>query len=156
MVDIVSKEKRSQMMSGIRSVDTRPELFVRKALHAKGFRYSLHSTKLPGKPDLVFPRFRGVIFVSGCFWHGHNCHLFKLPSTRRDFWEKKIQKNRERDELAVSQLRHLGWRVLIVWECALKGKFKQNPERIIEEISSWLYGNDCLKVLRGRRDADHD
>lgn len=156
MVDIVSREKRSRMMSGIRSVDTRPELFVRKALHAKGFRYRLHNPELPGKPDLVFSKFRAVIMVHGCFWHGHDCCLFKLPSTRPDFWNTKIHRNRERDEIVISQLGKLGWRVLILWECALKGKHKRNPDQVIDEIASWLYGYDCLKVIRGLQDADFD
>ena len=98
MVDVVSKEKRSKMMSGIRYKDTKPEIIIRKALHAKGFRYSLHNNKLPGKPDIVLPKYNAIIFIHGCFWHQHNCHLFKWPSTRPEFWQNKISGNKERDK----------------------------------------------------------
>ena len=97
MTDVVDRETRSRMMAGIRGKDTKPELTIRKAIHARGFRYRIHDRRLPGKPDMVFPRYRAVILVNGCFWHGHNCHLFKWPSTRVDFWKTKIERNREKD-----------------------------------------------------------
>jgi DNA mismatch endonuclease (patch repair protein) len=94
MADVVTPDVRSRMMSGIRSTGTRPEMILRRGLHRAGFRYRLHVRNLPGKPDLVFPRYNAVIFAHGCFWHGHDCHLFKWPSTRRDFWQAKIARNR--------------------------------------------------------------
>ncbi|WPP44233.1 DNA mismatch endonuclease Vsr [Pseudomonas sp. AN-1] len=116
MTDVVGSEKRSQMMPGIRSKDTRPEMIVRRALHARGFRYRLHVKDLPGKPDLVFPRYRSVAMVHGCFWNGHDCHLFKVPGTRTEFWLGKIERNREHDVEARKALRAPGWRLLEVWE----------------------------------------
>ena len=93
MADVVDRKTRSRMMSGIRGKNTRPELLIRKGLHARGFRFRLHDKRLPGKPDLVLPKYSAVIFVHGCFWHGHDCHLFKWPQSRREFWRKKITRN---------------------------------------------------------------
>lgn len=107
-------------MAGIRSKDTKPERLVRSALHRAGFRFRLHDAKLPGHPDVVLPRWRAVVFVNGCFWHGHACRFFRLPATRQDFWRNKIDRNRTNDANAVSGLRAQGWRVAIVWECALR------------------------------------
>lgn len=123
VADIVSPEKRSRMMAGIRGKNTKPEIQVRKLLHAAGFRFRLHRKDLPGKPDIVLPKYKVAIFVHGCFWHGHeNCHLFRLPKSRTEFWEQKIAGNIARDKLKRDHLLNLGWRVLIVRECALKGK----------------------------------
>ena len=126
MTDIVDKATRRRMMSGIRSKDTKPELLVRKALFAQGLRYRLHAKNLPGTPDLVFPAYKAAIFVHGCFWHGHDCRYFKLPSTNTAFWEEKIGKNKQRDALAQASLRKEGWRIMVVWECELKGKHKDH------------------------------
>ena len=142
MTDVVSSEKRSQMMSGIRSKDTRPEMIVRRALHARGFRYRLHVKDLPGKPDLVFPRYRSVVMVHGCFWHGHSCHLFKVPSTRTEFWLAKIGRNRERDAEVRQALAGLGWRVLEVWECELRDARKAGYQPVVERIAEWLCSDD--------------
>lgn len=121
MVDIVTPDKRSQMMAGIGSKNTKPELIVRKMLHAAGFRFRLHRKDLPGKPDIVLPKHRVAIFVHGCFWHGHeNCRLFRLPKSRAEFWAAKIGDNRARDERNQAQLLLDGWRVVVIWECALK------------------------------------
>jgi len=120
-MDVLTAEQRRFNMSRIRGRDTAPELLIRRALHAKGFRYWLHDRRLPGRPDLVFPKYRAVIFIHGCFWHGHDCHLFKWPSTRKEFWQEKIERNRARDDSAIRKLQENGWRVLIVWECSLKG-----------------------------------
>ena len=117
MADIVDRETRSRMMSGIRGKDTKPEILVRKALHAAGYRFRLHRKDLPGKPDIVLPRYRTVVFVHGCFWHGHKCKHFKWPKTREDFWREKIMRNMERDREAVAALEKLGWTVKVVWEC---------------------------------------
>ncbi len=138
MTDVVSSEKRSQMMSGIRSKDTQPEMIVRRALHARGFRYRLHVKDLPGKPDLVFPRYRSVLLIHGCFWHGHDCHLFKVPGTRTEFWLGKIGRNRERDADVKKALAELGWRVLEVWECELRAARKDGYLPVVERVAAWL------------------
>ena len=117
-MDRLTPEGRSWLMSRVGSKDTKPELVVRRLVFAMGYRYRLHSKHLPGSPDLVFPGRKKVIFVNGCFWHGHDCHLFKLPETRREFWIEKINSNRQRDRLANEALIEGGWRVAVVWECA--------------------------------------
>ncbi|MBR1256406.1 DNA mismatch endonuclease Vsr [Bradyrhizobium sp. AUGA SZCCT0240] len=137
MADVVSPEVRSRMMSGIRGKNTKPEIFLRKGLHAEGFRFRIHAP-LPGKPDMVFPKWNAVLFVHGCFWHGHNCHLFKWPSTRPEFWQAKINGNVRRDEASITRLLEAGWRVGIVWECALKGRTRLDSSRAIESCSKWL------------------
>ena len=137
------------MMSGIRGRDTKPELLLRKGLHAMGFRYKLHDKSLPGKPDLVFPRYRAVILVNGCFWHGHDCHLFKWPKSREDFWREKIKSNIDRDRLVTSQLKEQGWRVLRVWECAIKGRTRIGLDEVLEDSALWLIGQEQEKDIRG-------
>jgi DNA mismatch endonuclease (patch repair protein) len=120
MADVVDKATRSRMMSGIHAKNTKPELLVRKALHARGFRFRLHVNKLPGKPDLVFPKHRAVVFVHGCFWHRHQyCKFATVPKNNADFWAKKLDANRRRDLLHGQQLRALGWRALTIWECEI-------------------------------------
>lgn len=136
-------------MSGIRGQNTRPELMVRKGLYALGFRYRLHSTGLPGKPDIVLKKYRAAIFVNGCFWHGHDCHLFRMPSTRPDFWRQKIERNMERDREVKDALRQQGWRQMIVWECALKGKTRLDLDQVIRRISEWLKGDVRYAEIRG-------
>ena len=138
MADVVSSLKRSQMMAGIRGKDTRPELVVRQELFRRGFRYRLHKKGLPGKPDLVLPKYNSVIFVNGCFWHGHECHLFKWPKSNKDFWEEKISGNRVRDQRNIQLLQSAGWRVLTVWECSFKGKSVQDVGVAIDQIESLL------------------
>ncbi len=119
MSDVVSSEIRSRMMSGIRGKDTKPELTVRKALFAAGFRFRLHRRDLPGVPDVVLPGKRVAIFVHGCFWHMHaGCKNAKLPSSRQDFWREKLGRNIERDKKNIDALIDQGWRVLVVWECS--------------------------------------
>lgn len=119
MADIVSSSKRSQMMAGIRSKDTKPEVAVRKFLHRKGLRFRLHA-KLPGRPDLTFPKYKAVVFVHGCFWHRHEgCRFTTTPSSNADFWQKKFSANISRDARVQRDLQELGWRVIIVWECEL-------------------------------------
>jgi DNA mismatch endonuclease (patch repair protein) len=118
VMDIVSREKRSRMMAGIKGKDTKPELAVRRIVHAMGFRFRLHRRDLPGSPDLVFPRLRRVIFVHGCFWHQHpGCRFAYTPKSNTQFWLNKLEGNTRRDALAVTMLGALGWQVLIVWEC---------------------------------------
>lgn len=137
------------MMAGIRGKNTKPELTLRRGLHADGFRFRLHDRTLPGKPDIVFPRYRAVLFAHGCFWHGHNCHLFKWPSSRPDFWQAKIYRNREVDALASAALREAGWRQGIVWECALKGKARLPIETVLSECATWLRSDIPFFEIRG-------
>lgn len=151
MVDIVDKQTRSRMMAGIRGKDTKPEMIIRKALFARGFRYRLHDKKLPGKPDLVFPQYHAIIFINGCFWHRHNCHLFKWPSTRPEFWKNKINKNVEVDKKNYKKLKQDGWYILTVWECAIKGREKLSFEKMIEQIATWLEFGCKDNVIKGKR-----
>jgi DNA mismatch endonuclease (patch repair protein) len=123
MADVFTKKKRSQIMSSIRGIDTTPELIVRKFLHSQGIRYGLHDKKLPGKPDLKLTRFRTIVFVNGCFWHGHSCK--SIPKTNRKFWLEKIKRNKERDKAVKRKLRKMGWRVMEVWQCELKAKRRE-------------------------------
>lgn len=126
------------MMSGIRSKNTKPELIVRSLLHRRGFRFRLHRKDLPGKPDIVLPRYKAVIFVHGCFWHGHECNFFHLPTTRTGFWMEKIQNNRERDLRQIENLRTMGWRTLVVWECATRKGTLLSPSDLGDCIEVWL------------------
>tara|TARA_R110001599_G_scaffold256820_1_gene457116 strand:- start:947 stop:1405 length:459 start_codon:yes stop_codon:yes gene_type:complete len=150
MTDIVDKKTRSKMMSGIRGKNTKPELLVRKELHKRGYRYKLHDKKLPGKPDLVFPKFKAVIQVNGCFWHKHNCHIFKWPKSRTDFWKHKILGNVERDKKQLCELESAGWRVLIVWECCFKGKSRLPVEKSIDSIVTWLEYGIISAEIKGK------
>ena len=138
MADIVSRAVRSRMMAGIRSKNTRPELLVRRELFARGYRYRLHVASLPGKPDLVFPKLRAVIFVHGCFWHRHGCGLFKWPSTNVAFWRTKILRNHLVDRRVFGQLKRAEWRILTIWECALKGADPADIDRVIKAAERWL------------------
>ena len=122
MADIISPERRSALMSRIRGKDTKIELEVRGGLHALGLRYRLGGGGLPGRPDIVLPRYRTVVFVHGCFWHQHHCHLFRLPKTHTEFWRAKVDANRERDIRNEALLIEGGWRVETVWECELRGQ----------------------------------
>lgn len=136
-MDKLTPEERSRNMSRIQSKDTKPEMIVRRALHALGFRYRLHGKDLPGKPDLVFPKHRAVIFVQGCFWHRHEgCRWARVPESHRDYWVPKLARNAERDALEREALLASGWRVLWIWECALK--HKADREAIGEKAAAWL------------------
>lgn len=139
------------MMSGIRGKNTKPELLIRRALHARGFRYRLHAPHVPGKPDLVLRKWKAVILVHGCFWHGHDCHLFRLPGTRTAFWEAKIARNRERDNEVLDALCEAGWRVLTVWECAIRGRTRLEFPDVIDRICAWLSGPSREAVIEGQR-----
>lgn len=123
MPEKIGAHTRSRMMAGIRSVDTRPEMAVRTFLHREGFRFRLHGKGLPGRPDVVLPRWKAVIFVHGCFWHGHvDCRYFKIPKTRTEFWVAKINANRIRDARAIKSIANAGWRVFTIWECAIRNE----------------------------------
>ena len=134
MADTVDRKKRSEIMSRVGSRDTKPELVVRRIAHGLGFRYRLHRRDLPGCPDIVFPRYRSVIFVHGCFWHRHpSCKFASSPKTRVEYWENKFRGNVARDTRNATLLRNLGWRVLVIWECETK-----NHEVVAERIRSYL------------------
>lgn len=134
-------------MSGIRAKDTKPEILVRRALHALGFRYRLHDRRLPGRPDIVLPRYRAVVFIHGCFWHGHDCRLFKEPGTRRDFWLSKIERNRANDSKHADALAGAGWRVATVWECALRGK-QASADAVAARLAQWFRGTSASIEIR--------
>ena len=155
MADVVDSAVRSRIMASIRGKDTRPEMIVRSGLHSRGFRFRLHDTKLPGKPDLVFPRHRAVILVHGCFWHGHICHLFKWPASRGEFWKRKINGNKDRDARNLAGLRAAGWRVLVIWECAFKGRTRRPVDAVLDEAGQWLRsGNGDRELMGGTSSAD--
>ena len=136
-------------MSGIRGKDTKPEWVVRRALHARGFRYRLHARGIAGRPDLVLSRYRVAVFVHGCFWHGHEgCKYFRLPGTRRDFWDDKISRNRNNDADNLSLLERAGWRVAVVWECALRGA-ETDIDAVIDALAEWIKGHAGLLEIRG-------
>lgn len=137
MTDIVDKKTRSRMMAGIRGANTKPELALRRALHARGFRFRLHAKNVHGRPDLVFPKYRAVVFVHGCFWHRHEgCRYTTTPSTRQEFWQAKFRANMARDSAVRDALLDKGWRVATVWECALR-----KPEQVevaADLLAEWL------------------
>lgn len=137
MADTVDRATRSRMMSGIRGTDTRGEILIRKGLHARGFRYRLNVRTLPGKPDIVLPRHRTVVFFNGCFWHRHDCPLFRWPKTREEFWRDKLGRNHARDQRVYHQLTESGWRVGIVWECGLRAA-GNDPAALLDQIAEWV------------------
>ena len=135
-MDIISPEQRSALMSRIKGKDTKIELEVRRGLHALGFRYRLGGAGLPGRPDIVLPKYRTVVFVHGCFWHRHDCYLFRLPKTRTEFWRSKIEATAVRDARQQSELRNLGWNVQTVWECQLRGRGPLEKAAAIEQLAN--------------------
>ncbi len=138
MTDVFSKGKRSWIMSRVRGADTRPERIIRSFLHTKGFRFRLHVSKLPGKPDIVLPKHKTLIFVNGCFWHGHRrCRRASIPTTRTAFWRRKILGNMTRDKHVQRLLRKKGWEVLTVWECQVR-----KPEQLQRSLASLLARED--------------
>ena len=146
MTDIVSHRIRSAMMAGIKGKNTKPEMMVRKALFAQGYRFRLHRKELPGSPDVVLPGRKLAIFVNGCFWHSHSgCRLAKIPSTRPEFWIAKLERNRARDREAIVKLNELGWRVLVVWECFVREHI--NLRDLGSAISGWIESEQVLGVL---------
>ena len=140
MADRMTPEQRHRCMASIKGVDTRPEMKVRRYLHRLGFRYSLHSKRLPGKPDIVLRKYHSVIFVHGCFWHGHpgeSC--YRKPGTNVEFWEEKIRRNKERDSADVAALEALGWHVIIVWECEVsKKRFEETMNGVVKDLHNYL------------------
>lgn len=150
MADVHKPETRSRNMAAIKSRHTQPELVVRKALHASGLRYRLHVGNLAGKPDIIFPKYSAVVFVHGCFWHHHNCHLFRWPSTRQDFWHKKITGNVAKDQRVAIDLQSAGWRVATVWECALKGRTRLNFPDAMQDLIDWIKGTEQVFTVEGK------
>ena len=136
-MDNVSKTRRSEIMKAVKSKDTKPEIIVRKFLFANGFRYRLHDKRLPGKPDIKLTKYKTVVFVNGCFWHGHqNCNIYVMPKTNVEFWSNKIQTNVNRDKEKIIRLQALGWKVITVWECQLKkSRIEETLRELIEKIN---------------------
>lgn len=148
MTDVVEHAIRSRMMAGIRSKNTKPEIVVRKALFAAGFRFRLHWSGLPGRPDIVLPGRRIAIFVHGCFWHMHEgCKNAKLPSSRAEFWREKLGRNVERDSECINALLGLGWRVLVVWECTTREKGAES--KLPSDLAAWICGGQTKDELSG-------
>lgn len=140
MTDVLTKEQRQYCMSRIQGKDTKPEMIVRKLVHAMGYRYRLHDKRLPGKPDLVFPGRKKVIFVHGCFWHRHNCKYGNVvPKTRAEFWKEKLDKNKVRDIKNIQKLNDMGWGVLVIWECETRSMEK--IEKLVIKIPGFLNDN---------------
>lgn len=136
-MDTVDRKTRSKIMAAVGQKDTKPEVMLRKALHRMGFRYVLNDRRLPGSPDLVFPKYRAVIFVHGCFWHRHGCKYSTTPGSRTDFWNQKFAANQKRDAKEIAELKRLGWRVKVVWECEVK-RDRNSVKRLLDRLSLWL------------------
>jgi DNA mismatch endonuclease (patch repair protein) len=145
-MDLHTPEQRRFNMSRVRSKDTGPEMLLRTALYARGFRYRLHYRELPGRPDLVFPRLRAVMFINGCFWHGHGCSRSKLPATKREFWTAKIAANQVRDQRNIDELIKAGWKTLVVWECSLRGPTRKPLDEVLDTIARWLRSGDGCQL----------
>ena len=157
MPDTLSQSQRSYCMSSIRGKNTKPEILVRKGLHARGFRFRLHNNKLPGSPDIVLPKYGVAIMVNGCFWHGHKgCRYATKPKSNVEFWETKIARNRHRDEVTNAHLEALGWHVITVWECELRGKAEaaSKLDALVEEIREAGVAKSKLKELYKRNRAE--
>ena len=136
MSDTYSKQKRSQIMSKIPGKNTKPEIIIRKIAHGLGYRFRLHKKNLPGKPDIVFPKYKKVILINGCFWHGHkNCNRSKLPSTNKKFWKEKIDGNKKKDKSNLIRLKKTGWDYLVIWQCEIK---KSDYEKLEKKIAEFL------------------
>jgi DNA mismatch endonuclease, patch repair protein len=153
MVDVHTPRQRSFNMSRIKGKDTKPELLIRKGLYRRGFRYRLHVKGLPGKPDIVFTKYKAVVFINGCFWHYHDCYLFKMPATRQEWWQNKLEKTHQKDRGNINNLLMAGWRVLVVWECSFRKTKKIESKKIIEvveQIEEWLFSGTDYKELEGK------
>lgn len=150
MIDVMSPAVRSALMSRIRAKNTKPEMTIRKLLWARGFRFRLHAKELAGKPDLVLSKWKAAIFVNGCFWHRHSgCNYFRLPRTRTAFWDAKLLANRLRDLVAIGILQYAGWRVGVVWECAVR----LDPEEAINQLAKWLTAGEAGAEIRAYEGA---
>lgn len=151
MADVLTSEQRQLNMSRIRGKDTKPEMVIRRGLHSQGLRYRLHDPVLPGRPDLVFTKHRAVIFVHGCFWHNHGCALSTLPKTRTDFWQKKFAENAGRDRTSIQRLVTDGWRVMVIWECALRGPHRWVAEEVLNCAVNFIKGSEAgVRIVEAR------
>lgn len=148
-MDIVSPEARSRLMAGVRTRNTKPEVQFRKGLHRRGYRYRLHPVSPPGNPDFVLPKHRVAVFVHGCFWHHHDCHLFRMPRTRSEFWQAKLRRNRERDSEVAALVNESGWRHLAVWECAMRGPHRIGLDAALDCVEEWLGSRNGRLDIRG-------
>ncbi|HAS8506282.1 very short patch repair endonuclease [Vibrio vulnificus] len=150
MADVHSPEIRRKNMRAIKARDTSPEIKLRKALHHRGIRYRICPAELPGKPDLYLPKYNAVIQVNGCFWHAHNCELFKTPTTRKAFWIKKLSQNIERDRKNIEHLHNKRLRVIVVWECAMKGKNRLPDDLLVTLAIAWLKSGSLTGVISNK------
>ncbi|MBS1833237.1 MAG: DNA mismatch endonuclease Vsr [Acidobacteria bacterium] len=148
-MDTVDRQTRSRIMASVGQKDTGAELLLRKALHKNGLRFRLHDRSLPGSPDLVFSKYRAVIFIHGCYWHSHGCYRSTVPKTRSEFWVEKFNANRARDDRNTRLLLDDGWRVFTVWECALKGKSAKLSTAVSETVRKWLESRRKYGELAG-------
>lgn len=144
MADVLTVAQRHLNMSRIRGKDTKPEMLIRRGLHARGLRYRLHCRSLPGSPDLVFPKYHIAVFIHGCFWHAHGCALSTLPVTRHEFWTQKLEGNVARDRKAIAALQASGWRALVIWECALRGPGRQTEQTVLDLAVQIIQASDIL------------
>ena len=152
-MDNVDKTTRSKIMFKVGQKNTGPEMKLRKSLHRIGLRYRLHDKKLPGSPDIVFSRFKAVLFVHGCFWHRHGCKATTTPGTNVDFWRKKFDENIARDRRHINKLLDSGWRVAVVWECILKG-IRTEPETVARHVREWLGTNETFTSIPAHWQSD--
>lgn len=151
MVDRVGRDVRTRIMRANRGKNTGPELIVRKALFAKGLRYRIHDKSFPGKPDIVFAKHRAVIFIHGCFWHGHDCRRRPFPKSNEAFWQGKIEANKKRDLETKLIINEMGWRVLVIWECAIRRRTPHFAESVdFDRVVSWLFSGGKLAMLSER------
>ena len=153
MSDRLTPRERSLHMARIGDRDTKPELQIRHGLHALGFRYRLHVPKLPGRPDIVFPKFGAVILIHGCFWHHHDCGLCRIPNTRSDFWRAKLTANRARDQRVLASLGAKGWRTLVVWECGLRGPTRLGRDAVVARCAEWLRSSEPVGEIMGEAEC---
>lgn len=154
----MTPEQRHRCMAAIKSNDTKPEMLVRRYLHALGYRYGLHNKKLPGSPDIVLRRLRTVIFINGCFWHGHdNCKYYRLPKTNPDFWRTKIEANRARDARTASALRTLGWHVIVIWGCQLKTEELRTKtlRELADTLNNFNFGSEINPSLAAEPEVSY-
>ncbi|MGG7643911.1 very short patch repair endonuclease [Rhodovulum sp. YNF3179] len=149
-MDTVPPEIRSRIMGAVRQKNTGPELIIRQALHKLGLRYRVNVSKMPGRPDIVFPKFNAAVFVHGCYWHRHGCYRSTTPKSNTEHWLRKFIANRQRDARKSKSLRDSGWRVLTVWECEFVGKFARAPEAVANDVKAWLEGEDTTGEIPER------
>lgn len=150
VADRLSTTERSLRMASVRQRDTSPERIIRSLLHRAGFRFRTSVRRLAGSPDIVLPRWRTVIFVHGCFWHGHDCHLYKLPATRTDFWRSKVVANITRDRNAIDALHKAGWKTIVVWQCSITGKSRLKSDALSRVLVAAVNGNTPMIEVRGQ------